>query len=69
MRLLVGVVAIFLLMGCAGNDAARQARLAADNAAHTLALQGCLDKGKEAHSTDVYMACADDVDRRFGVKP
>ena len=45
---------------------------AASDALYTVELQACLDKGKAAHSRDVYRSCADGVDARWadgGARP
>lgn len=47
-------------------SASARAKLAIDSAAYTKALDDCIALGKDAGSFDVYDACAQRADQRFG---
>jgi hypothetical protein len=51
--------------GCSPRTPAQTAADVALDAAYAAELQGCLEKGKAAHSRAVYRACADSVDARW----
>lgn len=53
-----------VLSGCSASQTARRATIVG---AYELELDGCTLRGREAGSYQVYEACADEVDRRFGL--